>query len=58
MTSNEGDLNKNGEIVQLDGNTSEDDETADEISAGTKHYWKMGRLGISVKDFFGCKLYH
>ena len=34
---------KHGEIEQLDGNTTENDETLDERYAGTKHYWEFGR---------------
>ena len=42
---------KHGEIEQLDGNTTENDESADERYAGTKHYWEFGRLGTVYQTF-------
>ena len=39
---------KHGEIEQLDGNT---DDTLDEHYEGTKHYWKLGRLGTVYQTF-------
>ena len=42
---------KHGKIEQLDGNTTENDESADERYAGTKHYWEFGRLGTVYQTF-------
>jgi hypothetical protein len=43
---------KHGKIEQLDGNTTDNDDTKqDEKYAGTKHYWKEGRLGSAYQTF-------